>query len=461
VFSRRIEGGVLSAVLAAQLVLFLRPLRSGTNYDEGVYLASVDGLRHGETLGSQVFASQFPGFYDLLRGLSYLTGTSVAGLRAGLVVLAVVGTLGAWLVGRHFGGPVGGVLAAALLTIAPPLDLFSFQVIADTPALALMSISLGLGTLTAPLALVGAGAALCAALSVKLTALTIVPALIYLARRRLVPLGLGFAGSTVLFLAAHARALHALWASNVTYHERARDTPAVIPHPRRQILDQIPHETPFFVLAGVAVLIALGALLLRRPVPAWPVWTWTALAVAFLLVHGPLHYNHLVLFPYALAVAAAATLGTVAERLRPGWAAVAGAALVVLIAGGWLQQLHRTDAAKTAEPASNIAAARALARLTPSSARTVDDRPIISFLAHRVAVGSLVDLAALRFKTGSLTDRKVISALGAADAVVVSRVLRDHPRILNVVRRRYRRRFDRGGVQIWIRIRGGQSSSSE
>jgi len=82
---------------------------------------------------------------------------------------------------------------------------------------------------------------------------------------------------------------------------------------------------------------------------------------------------------------------------------------------------------------------------------TVDDRPIISFLAHRRVVGPLVDLAALRFETGSITDQKVIDGLGPADAVVVSRTLRDHPHVLAAVRRSFRLRFHHGGVQIWIR----------
>src|SRR5439155_2525517 len=147
--ARAAELSVLGAILAAQAVLFARPLRSATNYDEDVYLAALDALRHGQALGSQVFAAQFPGFYDLLRGLSYLTGVGVAPARAGLLAVLLLGTVGAWLVGRRFGGAEGGALSAAVLTVAPPLDLFGYQVIADTPALALTAFSLGLATLPA------------------------------------------------------------------------------------------------------------------------------------------------------------------------------------------------------------------------------------------------------------------------------------------------------------------------
>src|SRR4051812_13631262 len=149
-----VEVVLLLAILVAQAYLFSRPIHTATNYDEDVYLASVDALRHGQSLGTDVFAAQFPGFYDLLRGLSFLTGIGVTSLRAGLLGVTLVGTIGGWLVGRRYGGPVGGLLVASLLAIAPPLDLFGFQVIADTPALALTLLALGLATLAGPAAAV-------------------------------------------------------------------------------------------------------------------------------------------------------------------------------------------------------------------------------------------------------------------------------------------------------------------
>src|SRR4051812_2010643 len=179
---RAIELPLLAALLVAQAMLFARPIHSATNYDEAVYLAALDALRHGQALGSDVFAAQFPGFYDLLRGLSYVTGIGVAAVRAGMIGVVLLGTVGGWLIGRRFGGMVGGLLVAALLTVAPPLDLFSYQVIADTPALALTAFALGLATLPGTLAAVAAGIVFGAALSVKLTALTAAVAFLWLVR---------------------------------------------------------------------------------------------------------------------------------------------------------------------------------------------------------------------------------------------------------------------------------------
>ncbi len=444
-----VELALLGVVLVAQGVLFARPIHSATNYDEGVYLAALDALRHGQALGSDVFAAQFPGFYDLLRGLSFVTGVGVAAVRAGLLAVTLTGTLGGWLVGRRFGGSTGGLLVAALLVVAPPLDLFSFQVIADTPALALTGLALGVATLPGTLAAVATGAVFGAAFSIKLTALTAAPAVIWLIGRRIGASVAAFAGLWLLLLLAHAHALGDLWSSGVTYHERARSTPAVIPHPHRQILDQIPHTTPFFWLAAMAGAMAVVQFALRRPLHVWPLWSWVALAALFLLIHKPLHYNHLVEFPFTLAVAAGATLGAALERQRPPARAVLVGLAGLVLAAAFAQQWRRTSLVLSTEAPTNVAAAQALGHVTRPGALVVDDRPIISVLAHRRVVGPVVDLAFLRWETGSLTDAEVIDALPRARAVVISRALRSRPVVLAYVRSHYSRRFDVGGVQIW------------
>lgn len=447
----RFEIPLLALVLAAQAFLFGRLLHNATNYDEAVYLAAVDALRHGQALGSQVFAAQFPGFYDLLRGLSFLFGVSVTGIRVGLLCLMLLGSVGGWLVGRHFGGPVGGLLTASFLTIAPPLDLFGSQVIADAPALALTVASLGIATLTGPLVAVAAGLVFGAALSVKLTALTALPALAWILRGRIL-LGLaGFGVAIAAVLLAHARALHDLWASDVTYHRDASSTPAVIPHPHRQIFEQIPHTTPFFILAVCSVVVGLALFGLRRRFPVWPLWSWVALSLLFLFLFKPLHYNHLIVFPYSLAVAAGATLGWAIHEIPPRVSMLVTAVVGVAVAGGYVQQVHRVDAARTPEPKTNLEAARALDGVTPPDAIVADDRPIISFLAKRRTYGPLVDTAQLRFETGSLTNQGVERDLHHIQAVVLSRTLLHRPAIRAYVASHFRLRARVGTIRIYTR----------
>jgi hypothetical protein len=342
-------------------------------------------------------------------------------------------------------------VTAAFLTVAPPLDLFGYQVIADTPALALTLLSLGIATLPGAIAAVAAGAIFGAALSVKLTALTAFPALVWFLRDR-IPAALGgFVVVVAAVLLAHVGALGDLWSSGVTYHDKARSTPAVIPHPHRQIIDQIPHRTPFFWLALAAAVLAVVLLAVRRPLRVWPLWVWVGLSVVFLLVHKPLHYNHLIEFPFTLAVATGATFGAAIRLLDPRARIVATAVLGVILVGAYVQQWRRVALVDPGEPKTNVAAAHALERLTLPGSLTADDRPIISFLAGRRVNGPLVDLALLRFQTGSLTDAKVIADLEPTRAVVVSRTLRTRARVLAYLRRNYERRYDAGGVEIWVR----------
>ena len=65
-----LESLALVVLVVAQALLFGRLAGSDTDYDEGVYLTSVDALEHGQKLGSDVFAPQPPGWYLLLRLIS-------------------------------------------------------------------------------------------------------------------------------------------------------------------------------------------------------------------------------------------------------------------------------------------------------------------------------------------------------------------------------------------------------
>jgi hypothetical protein len=448
---RWFAGGALVALLVLQAALFARPIHSGASYDEGVYLAAVDALRHGQSLGSQVFAAQFPGFYDLLRGISFITGIGVVAIRWGMLGVTLLGSVGGFLVGRRFAGNAGGLLAAAFLIIAPPLDLFGWQVLADGPTLALTLLALGLATLPGTVAAVAAGAVFGAAFTVKITALTALPTMVWLLRRRSLLGTASFLVVVCLELLAHAGALGSLWQSGVRYHEKARSTPAVIPHPHHQIVSQIPHATPFFWLAIAAGVLAVGFFARRRPLGTGPLWVWVGLSVVFLLVQKPLHENHLINFPFPLAVASGATIGAAALRAPARVRMTLFPALALVITAAYVQQWHRVQLAKTPEPASNVAAARALTRLTDPGDHTVDDRPIISFLAHRRVYGPLVDLALLRFETRSVTDDEVIAGLRRSQAAVVSRSLRTRPRVLTYLRSDYTLRYRAGGVAIYTR----------
>ena len=70
---------VPTAVLVAGAagLVFTRALGTRTNYDEGVYLASLDAMRRGQELGTELYTSQPPVFYWLLRALAAPFGSSI------------------------------------------------------------------------------------------------------------------------------------------------------------------------------------------------------------------------------------------------------------------------------------------------------------------------------------------------------------------------------------------------
>ena len=126
----------LAGLVVAQAFLFGRLVGFDTDYDEGVYLSSVDALEHGQRLGEDVFAPQPPAWYLLLRVISIVGADSVRGFQIGMVVVAIATCFAAYLLGRALAGPIGGLTASALLTIAPPFPLYAHRVLADVPPLA-------------------------------------------------------------------------------------------------------------------------------------------------------------------------------------------------------------------------------------------------------------------------------------------------------------------------------------
>jgi 4-amino-4-deoxy-L-arabinose transferase-like glycosyltransferase len=434
-------------LVAAQALLFGRLVGTDTDYDEGVYLASVDALEHGQRLGEDVFAPQPPGWYLMLRLLSLAGADSVRGFQLGMVVVAIATCLAAYLVGRAIAGPLSGLAAAALLTIAPPYPLFAHRVLADIPPLGLALGSLWLAweareRRSVALATM-AGAVLALAVCVKPNALLAAPNVLVLllwdrsgrGRAFLGALG-GAAVVAAALLLAYRDVLSELWASVVTYHRDARDTPAVIDK-THELVTFLNWRTPFawLVVAGLAASIML---LRRRRLDAlWALWLWAAISAAFLVVHHPLHYNHLLTLSVVLAVPAGIALGELARRVRRPELAVA--VLTVVLVAGYVQQQRRVVLDDVPEEANLVAAAALIARETQPDELVVSDHSIVPFLAGRRVAGPLVDTARLRFETGSLTDAKVLRELEEYDirAVVAGRAFSDRPELMRRLGERY------------------------
>ena len=307
----------MSGVLLLAALLFSRGLDTGPNYDEGVYLASDDALDRGESLGEDVFSSQPPGFYLLLRFATALPGESVDADRVLFLVVAIGGVAGAWALGRALTGAAGGLLAAAALLAAPAYGTESFRVAADSPAVAIALVGLGLLAWSlrwsSTALAVCAGGAIAASVSVKLFAVTaLVPAVGLLVafrppRRVVAGFLLGGAAVTLALLVAYAGSIGALYDDAVAFHTGAREFEGGLGENAERVATFFHPRTVFtvFVIAGAAAWLVRGA----RPRLLVPLWLWALASAAFLVWHRPLLDHHFVLLSAACAVAAGATLG--------------------------------------------------------------------------------------------------------------------------------------------------------
>jgi hypothetical protein len=462
--TRRIsEGAGLTGVLLLAALLFSRGFDVGPNYDEGVYLASDDALDRGERLGEDVFSSQPPGFYLLLRFATALSGDSVDASRTLFLVVAIGGVAGAWALGRALTGAAGGLLAAAALLAAPAYGTESFRVASDSPAVAIALIGLGLLAWSlrwsSPALAVCAGSAIAASVSVKLFAVTaLVPAVGLLvafrpARRVIVGFLLGGAAVTLAFVVAYAGAIGALYDDAVAFHTGAREFEGGLGENAERVATFFHPRTVFtvFVLAGAIAWLVRGA----RPRLLVPVWLWALASAAFLVWHRPLLDHHFVLLSAACAVAAGATLGGLtlgglqwSRRTQ----AVAAVLVVGVLAAGYAQQWRRVGLLAGPNP-DVAAAARAVSASTRLDDTIVSDLPIVAHLAERPLPGELVDTSFVRFEAGSLTAACVLAITDEAGArlTVVGRMFRSQPGLLAGIEARFPTRRTIGEIELFER----------
>lgn len=453
-------GAALAGAVGAAGAVYAIGLGRAANYDEGVYLASLVELRHGAALGGEVFASQPPGFYLLLRGIGVVAGTSVDGVRLGFLLLALGGLVAAFALGRALAGPWAGVGAAAVLAVAAPYPTQAAQVEAETPALvlALTALALAAAARRRPAAWLplAAGACLAAATSVKLLALTALVPLVALSLpgRRGRRLGLAAAGGATvaaLFLIGYAGVLGELWSTVVRFHSDARGIDAAsLGDNLRRIVRFPDPRTPFGWLVPAGAAASLAARARGRPLGTGPLWLWAAVSAVYLVWQRPLHDHHTVLLAVALGTAAGASLGAVVARLEGRAATVAAGVLSLFVAAGFVQEARRLERNGAGEPAEVRWAVERLRAETPANALVVTDLPIVAVRAHRRVPGRLVDTSAVRLASGYLTRAEVLAAARDADAAVAAREFRADPELLAGLGALFPRRLTYPGVTVFL-----------
>ena len=453
---RFVEALAVASLLGLAALLYGRSLHAGANYDEGVYLASLDALRHGQVLGTDVDASQPPGFYVLLRAISLLPGDGVTGIRVGFLLLALIGLGAAYAIGRKVGGVTGGLGAAALLAVTAPYPVQAARVQADTAsvALALAAVALACYAGRSSWRWAAAGVLAGAAVSVKLLALPVVApiAVLLVARRSWRAAGALAAGAAVISIAlagAYAGALGELWQTVVTDHRVARSLgPSFGDNANRVLLHSLDWATPAGVLVPAGLVCAV--VLLRR-VEMVALGAWIVASAAFLVYQRPLLDHHLVLLVTVLAVPAGAGIGAaVARTPHPARVAVAGVAALAL-AAGFVQEDRRLDRQAGDPPGVRWAADQLRVRTKPGEL-VGTDLPIVPYLAGRRVPGHLVDSSFVRLGTKALTVPDILATLerDRVRAVVVGRLYAEQPALVRELRARYSTRLEQSGVTVYL-----------
>jgi 4-amino-4-deoxy-L-arabinose transferase-like glycosyltransferase len=457
--ARAAEAGALGALLAAGTYLFTRAWDAATSIDEGVYLASARELRHGASLGGDVFASQPPPFYWLLRAGATLGGDSLHGLRATMLVVSLAGVLAAWWIGRELYGPLGGLGAAGALVIAPPYADEALRVQSDSPSVAAgllaTAVLLAATRRRSPALYALAGGLFALAVGIKLLALPLLAMLALLALRRpttraLVALAGGAALVAAIAAASVAGSLGAVWHDAVAFHAEGRNTGPWLGPNLHRVFGFPDLHTPF----GLVVLpVGAAASLVLRTAELGVLWLTAAAAAVFLVLQNPLLDHHMVLLAATLAVPAGAALGGALARLasRPRTLGVAGAVLV--IAAGAAQAESRVRRNADPEPAYVRWAISVVRAHTTPGAPIPADLPQVPYLAGRRVPPALADPSLARTEDGDLSRAEIVAAVREAHSpvVVVGRAFLTVPGLYGELRRMYPVHRERRGAIVLLK----------
>lgn len=452
------EAGALALVVALAAYVYTRDLHTYPNFDEGNYLGSLDALRHGQALGRDVFLDQPPGWYLLLVAVSYPFGNSVSGVRIGLMVVTLIAILAAYVCGRLAGGPLVGLVAAAVMTVARPLPGFAGLVESEPASAALAVAAVALAVYAyhrrfRPWAAVAAGVVLAASTAVKLpgaTAALPIAALAVLCgsgpllRRLLLPVA-GAAAVCVALVLAYRNVLPQIWHGVFVAHTRilGSRTAASNLHRASTFVDP---RTPFgcLVIGGaLASLIVAARGRDRRLLAA--LWLWSVGGYAFVLAMHPLSDHHFVFLAVSLALPAGVGLGLLATHAGLRRTAVAALMLVIaaFFAAGLVKDRNEIVGANAPEPPEIRWAISQIRTHTPPGRLVVSDLPIVPYLAGRQMPGQLIDTSIARIALEDLPPQDVLRLIDQTHpyAAIIGRMFQTKPAIVTGIRSRYARRL--------------------
>ena len=434
-----------TVILGALLICaaFMRLVRlSGTSgdLDEGIRGIQLLLMSAGYRPMQEIYSSQGPLLLDMLFPLYRLFGETLGAARLAIGVYSLFGIVGVYVAARAVGGPVGGTVAALLLTLSPNYLRNSRQALAEVPALApailavaaafeyqrsgrrgwlvVSGVLLGVALLINPIvaaavvpialaALLGPRISIRPLLLVGLVSLAVVAAIVLMT---------GF--STVVDQMIDYR-IKSRQVSGWSWSENLK----VI---RGTLIAR--DQYGLFALSGAGVVLTL----LMRPRFGIPQLGWILATAALLAFYAPLFPKHVVIAIPPLVVAAGAGIGLTWQALREhrvmgligGFVLVAPVLLyawslptIASLNIGFMnldQSFEGQRFARTADIAATIAA------LTERDDFVVTDEPEQAFHAQRLVPPNLADPSSSRVRARELTGEAVVTAAEEYDVKLVA-----------------------------------------
>jgi 4-amino-4-deoxy-L-arabinose transferase-like glycosyltransferase len=464
---RLTETRALLAVCAGALLLHLWPLQAlSTNYDEGMYWSSLRAMVAGYTRYQPIFHSQPPTFLTSVYPLYLLFGQFLPSARIATLLYALVAIVGGYFVGRALGGRWAGVATAALLALSPLFLETTRILLPVAPALALGLVGLACA-LAAPAhtgqrrrwqALASGIALAVAALTTFAAALTLLPALLYLAapmftsmisrdgrvrmpQRDWLKVGAQEAGPDLLWFALGALVAAVLsLAPFVTRLQELWNQAVVVPLEASQALDRGAGANlanlwtvvlnQGLIWLALAAVVAIGLGVWRRAWALLPLTLWLLGGAIYLLAHHPFDPNDAVWLVAPLAAVGGQGIALLAAptsnrsgrlksaNVRQSPAVVTYGVLsalgLTLFTGAWISAVDNFHAtAATAD--TRVLMAFSLATRTPDNDLVATDDPYVAGLAGRVITPEIIDTSHVRVAAGALTTKQLEEIITRTD----------------------------------------------
>ncbi len=480
-------GAVFLFAGALWLLLHNLDVPIARDYDEGVYWQTLRAMAGGRGLYDPVFYSQPPFFMFSVFPTYLLLGETITAARLGIVVVSLVGLLGAFVLGKALAGYLGAAVAVVLVVTDPLYLTLSQTLQAEIPCIAfsLLSVALAYTWSIRPLGRAGLLLAASCGVALSLGCLSkllgfssAVPIGVIILLRwwrlpagqradlpRVVGFGVGFfILMSVVVLLPFVGSLTELWQGVVVLHldaeiayagQQQGNAARILPYLRDSLITYV-------ALYGIAVAA------FRRDWRVVPLIGWLLATVFLLWRQTPLQAHHIAVLAAPLAAIAVIGIGgflPVRKYLGPRTTrltVVAWSVAMLLVAAtaaqGIANSWHRFEAEESLFGSTNdsLAAALDLSGLTQGDHLVITDGQFEAALADRDTPAALVDTSFVRVTTRFLTDDLVIAEASRPEVGAVlfwsPRLREGLPRFYSWVSTDYLLAKEYGGGrELWVR----------